>query len=139
MSLGMRNIVRITVVLILDFLGGCSFPNPATTGNWIFKLTPSGSSEVILATANLTQNGNVITGHAALSGNGVGCGVATSMMASGSVQGNNLTLQFTQAQNIVTFTGTANQSFTFLTGTYLETGGSCLPDGGVGSWSATLQ
>jgi len=139
MSLGMRNIVRITVVLILGFLGGCSFPNPALTGTWIFRLTPSGSSEVILATANLTQNGNVITGHAALTGNGVGCGVSTAMMASGTVQSDNLTLQFTQAQNIVTFTGTANETFTFLTGTYVETGGSCLPGGGVGNWSATLQ
>jgi len=134
----MRNIVRITAALILSFLGGCNIHNAALTGTWFFKLTTSGS-DVILATANLTQNGNAITGQALLSGNGVGCGVATAMMVSGTVQGENLTLQFTQEQNIVTFTGTANLTFTFLTGTYFETAGSCLPNGGVGSWSATLQ
>lgn len=138
MSLGMRNIARITVALILSFLGGCNIHNAALTGTWFFRLATSGSN-VILATANLTQNGDVVTGQAALSGNGVGCGVATAMMVSGTVQGDNLALQFTQAQNIVTLTGTANVTFTFLTGTYVQTAGSCLPNGGIGSWSAALQ
>ena len=134
----MRNIVRIIVVLTLGFLGGCNIANAPLTGTWLFNLATSGS-DVILATANLTQHGSDVMGQVTLSGSGVSCGITNAMMATGIIQGSNLALQFTQAQNIITFIGKANVTFTFLTGTYVETAGSCLPNGGIGSWSASLQ
>jgi len=74
-SLGVRNVVRIIVVLTLGFWGGCNIPNTPLTGAWLFNLATSGS-DVILATANLTQHGSNVTGQVTLSGSGVSCGGA---------------------------------------------------------------
>jgi hypothetical protein len=135
----MKNVARITLVLALSFLSGCNpSPNPAMTGTWLFALTSSGSpSEVIQATANLTQLGNTIIGQVTLSGNGASCGTTASM--SGTVKGNNLTLQLVQLQSTIEFTGTANLAFTSASGTYTATAGPCLQDGGGGSWSASPE
>lgn len=134
-----HGIAGVTLVLVLVLLEGCSaVPNAAVTGNWLFKLTTSGS-DVILATVNLTQNGSDVSGQAIMGGSGVSCGATGEMFASGTVKGDTVTLQFTQFPNIVVLSGTANVTFTFLTGTFTETGGSCLPNGGIGSWSAALQ
>jgi hypothetical protein len=36
-------------------------------------------------------------------------------------------------------TGTVNLTFTQATGTYIPMAGSCLQNGGEGSWTATLE
>jgi hypothetical protein len=139
-ALDMQNIIgRITLIAALTFLSGCNpSPNPALTGTWLFTLTSSGSpAEVIQLTANLTQLGNAITGQVTLSGNGAACGTTASM--SGTVKGNNLTLQLVQQESTIEFTGTANQAFTSASGTYTATAGTCLQNGSGGSWSATLE
>ena len=135
----MRNIGRLTLILALTLVSGCNpSPNPAMTGTWLFALTSSGSpAELIQLTANLTQLGNTITGSVTLSGNAAACGTTASM--SGTVKGNNLTLELIQQQSTIEFTGTANLAFTNASGTYTATGGTCLQNGGGGSWSATLE
>lgn len=131
-------ILRITIPLLLALALGCSSSNPEMTGTWMFALTPTGaSSTAIQATANLTQTGSQVGGPASLSGTGISCGTEASF--SGTVKGNTLTLQITQVQSAINLTGTANQAFTSASGTYTASSGSCLLNGGTGSWSATLQ
>jgi hypothetical protein len=135
----MRAAAGISLVIALTFLNSCNpANNPAMTGTWLFALTPTGSASVVLqATANLTQVGNRITGQVSLSGNAATCGSEASM--SGTVKGNSLTLQLSQLQSAIDFTGTANLAFTSASGTYTATAGSCLLNGGTGSWSAALE
>jgi hypothetical protein len=135
----MKNIAGLALVLALGLVTGCNpSPSPAVTGKWLFVLTPSGSpSNVIQATANLTQLGSQIIGQVTLSENAAACGTTANM--SGTVKGNTLTLQLVQLQSTVNFTGTANLAFTSASGTYTATAGPCLQNGGSGSWSAALE
>jgi hypothetical protein len=48
-------------------------------------------------------------------------------------------MQLTELNLTLALTGTTNQAFTSATGNYEVTGGSCMPDGEVGTWSATFQ
>jgi len=135
----MRTASRTILVIALAFLNSCNpANNPALTGTWLFALTPTGSAFVALeATANLTQVGNQITGNVSLSGNPDSCG--NEALISGTVKGNALTLQLTQSQSVIGFMGTANLAFTSASGTYIASAGSCLLNGGTGSWSAALE
>lgn len=134
----MENIVRTISVVVLVPLIGCGSPNPAMTGSWLFTLTPDGSSsDVILGTANLTQNGSQITGPITLTGNGTVCGSTATM--SGTLEGTTLTLQIVQLQSIIQLTGSTNLAFTSASGTFIEmVGGACLQNPGIGTWSALL-
>jgi hypothetical protein len=130
--------LRITLPLLLAFVIGCSSSGPEMSGTWMFTLIPTGAvSPAIQATASLTQTGSQVGGPASLSGTGISCGTEASF--SGTVKGNILTLQLTQLQSAINLTGTANQAFTSALGTYTATAGSCLLNGGTGTWSATLQ
>lgn len=112
--------------------------NPATTGTWLFVLTPTGSNTVALeASANLTQVATQITGQVSLGGNTDSCGNQGSM--SGTMKGSSLAIQLTQPQSAIDFTGTANLAFTSASGTYTAASGSCLLNGETGSWSAALE
>ena len=135
----MKNVARTALVLALGFLVGCSnSSNPAMTGSWFFAFTPLDSSTVVLQfTANLTQEGSQITGQASLTGDAAACGTAGSMQ--GSLMGNTLTLEFNQLQSTINLNGTVNPEFTSASGTYTGASGSCLLNGGIGSWSAVLQ
>ncbi len=105
------------------------------TGTWLFALIPNNdTSAAFQVTANLTQVGTQITGTVSLTGS---CGTSASM--TGSVTGNSLTLQLTQPESTIDFSGTANLAFTSASGTYTAVAGSCLQDGGYGSWSAALE
>ena len=53
--------------------------------------------------------------------------------------GNNLTLQFNQLDSSINLTGTVNPEFTAASGSYTGASGSCLLNGGIGSWAAALQ
>ena len=57
----------------------------------------------------------------------------------GTIMGNSLNLQFNQLDSTINLSGTVNPEFTTATGTYTGAAGSCLLDGGIGSWSAILQ
>jgi len=136
----MKNIVLMVLVATLGFLNGCgsSTSLPTMTGTWVFTLTPQASpSNVIQATAMLTQISDSVFGQVTLTGNGTACG--TTAMMSGIVNGNALALHLTQAQSTLTFTGKASASFTSsASGTYTATTGKCLQNGGTGTWSAFL-
>jgi hypothetical protein len=127
------------LLILVTFLSACgTSSNPAMTGNWLFVFTPTGSStSAIQATANLTQVGTNVTGQVSLSGGAASCGSEASI--SGTVKGNSLTFQLTQLQSTISLTGTANQAFTSALGNYTGASGSCLLNGGIGSWSAALQ
>jgi len=127
------------LLVLVTFLSGCgTSSNPAMTGNWLFVFTPTGSAtSAIQATANLTQVGTDVTGQVSLSGGAASCGSQASI--SGTVKGNSLTFQLTQLQSTINLTGTANQAFTSALGSYTAVSGSCLLNGGTGSWSAALQ
>jgi len=130
---------RLVLLILLTLLGACgTSSNPALTGNWLFVFTPTGSAtSAIQATANLTQVGTNVTGQVSLSGGAVSCGSEASM--SGTVRGNSLSFQLTQIESTINLTGTANQAFTSALGNYTAVSGSCLLNGGTGSWSAALQ
>jgi hypothetical protein len=133
-----QSVSRVAFIVVLALLSGCgTSSNPAMTGTWLFVFTPTGSStSAIQATANLTQVGTNVTGQVSL-GVAASCGTEASM--SGTVKGNSLTLQLTQIQSSINMTGTANQAFTSALGDYTAAAGSCLLNGGTGSWSAALQ
>lgn len=127
-------IVRIALGLTLCFLTSCSTGSSGSlSGSWVFTLATSDS--FIQATANLNESGNQITGQGTVSESSCG----TSGTVSGNVQGEALTIQLTEANLGLALTGTANQAFTSASGTYEVTGGSCLPAGETGSWSAAFQ
>jgi len=135
----MKSLVRTALVVALGFVSGCNpSPNPAMTGTWLFTLTPTDSpTNVVQATATLTQLGNNITGQVTLTGNASSCGNTATM--TGTVQGNVLALQLTQSLSALTFTGQANTAFTSASGTYSATTGPCLQNAGPGNWSAVLD
>jgi len=135
----MRSAALITLMIALGFLNSCNpATNPAMTGTWLFVLTPTGSaSSALQATANLSQVGSQITGQVSLGGNTNSCG-STALM-SGTVKGNSLTLEMSQPESAINLIGTANQAFTSASGNYTATAGSCLLDGGTGSWSAAVE
>ena len=108
------------------------------TGTWLLALIPNDNpTSAFQLTANLTQVGNQITGTVSLTGDAAACGGSASM--SGTLSGNTLTLQLTQTESTIDFTGTANLAFTAASGTYTAAAGSCLQNGGFGSWSAALE
>jgi hypothetical protein len=137
--LDMKITARMALVAALGFLYGCgNSSNPAMTGTWLFALMPSDSASPSLElTANLTQSGTQITGQVSLTGNAASCGSSASI--TGSLSGDTITLQLTQAQSTIDFSGTANPAFTSVSGTYTAAAGSCLQNGGIGSWSAALE
>jgi hypothetical protein len=135
----MKNVVRTALIVALGLLVGCSnSSNPAMSGSWLFAFTPLDSPTVVLQfTANLTQEGSQITGQASLTGDAAACGTAGSMQ--GTIMGDSLNLQFNQLSSTVNLSGTVNPEFTAASGTYTGASGSCLLNGGIGSWSAGLQ
>jgi len=135
----MKNLARTALIVALGFLVGCSnSSNPAMTGSWMFAFTPLDSSAVALQfSANLTQEGSQITGQVSLTGDAASCGTAGSMQ--GTLMGNSLTLEFNQLDSTINLSGTVNPEFTSASGTYTGASGSCLLNGGIGSWAAILQ
>ncbi len=142
----MKTIAAIALIAVLSPLNGCgdATPNtnntasPSMTGSWAFTMTPTDfPTDVIQATAALTQTGNSVDGPVTLGGNYSGCGTAAVM--SGTVTGDALSLQLTQSQSTLTFTGAANAALTSASGTYTATAGECLQSGGTGTWPATKQ
>jgi hypothetical protein len=139
----MKSIVRFSLVLALGFLNGCGSGQsalPSLTGTWVFTLKPSNSaSNVIQATAALTQlNNNILLGQVTLNGSGASCGTRAEM--TGSLSGNNLTLQLTQSPAELILKGTATTALTVnASGAYTASTGQCLQDGGTGTWTAFLS
>jgi len=126
--------VRIALAVTLCSLTSCGTGSSGSlSGSWVFTLATSDS--FIQASANLNESENQITGQGMVSESSCG----TSGTVSGKVQGQALTFQLTEANLGLAFTGTANQAFTSASGTYEVTGGSCLPAGETGTWSAAFQ
>jgi hypothetical protein len=135
----MKDILRIVLVVALGLLNGCGTSlNNTMTGTWTFTLTPAASSaQAIQITADLTQINNSVFGQVMLTGNATSCGNMANM--SGVVNGNALSLQLTQAQSTLSFTGKTNSTLSSSSGTYTATAGQCIQNGGTGTWSAFLQ
>ena len=136
----MKRTFSLVVLLVgVGALVSCgSSSNPAFTGSWLFVMTPTSSSLTpVQASATLTQSGSQITGSATLNQNGTPCG--TSATISGSSLGNNVTLQIVQEESTINFTGTANQAFTSISGTYSAASGPCFPSASEGSLSGSLE
>jgi len=124
------------VVLAAILPAGCgSSSNGAMSGTWAFAL--STTENYILATADLKQSGNQISGSATVTGEPTGCGSTATM--TGTVQGNNLILQFADTGAIITLSGQANTTFTSASGTYEVTSGSCIQNGDMGNWTAQFE
>jgi len=135
----MKNITRIVLVVALGFLNGCgTTTNNTVTGTWTFTLTPtSPPSQAIQITADLTQINNSFFGQVTLTGNATACGTTAQM--SGTVHGNALSLEITQAQTTITLTGKTNSTLSSSSGTFAATSGQCILSGGTGTWSGFLQ
>ena len=125
------------VVLMAILPAGCgsSSSNGAMSGTWAFALATT--QNYILATADLKQSGNQISGSATVTGGPTGCGSTATM--TGTVQGNNLILQLAESGAIITLNGEANTTFTSASGTYEVTSGSCVQNGDMGSWTAQFE
>jgi hypothetical protein len=124
------------VVLVAILPAGCgSSSNGAMSGTWAFALATT--QNYILATANLKQSGNQISGSATVTGEPTGCGSNATM--SGTLQGNNLILQIAIAGAVITLNGVADQTFTTANGTYEVTSGSCVQNGDQGGWTAQFE
>jgi len=130
------NSLILLLLIALFITNGCGAYPGVMSGNWLIALTPSVSLDQILATANLRQSGNQITGTVAFTGAGTSCRAETSV--SGSLQGNTLNLLFIQSQGTANLTGTVNISFTSGSGAYSTGGSSCFEALGPGLWSAVF-
>jgi hypothetical protein len=128
--------------MYFGLLLGCSSAPPLFLGgNWVFTITPSNSpSGAFQATGVLTQLNSSIFGTVTISGNSTSCNAPA--MISGTVNGDQLSVQLTQSKSTLTLTGTVaggppvayNAS-----GKYTATTGDCLPSGGAGTWSGFLS
>lgn len=128
----------ILALVLIPVLNGCGSYPGVMAGTWLFTLTSDASLSQVLATANLSQSGDQITGKVGFSGDGSGvsCNSVTSVL--GTLQGNGLQLQFADSQSVARLTGTINLAFTSGSGTYTVDDGSCLQVAGSGSWSAVF-
>ena len=128
-------IICAVVVLATLLPAGCgSGSNAAMSGTWSFALATT--QNFILATASLKQSGNQVSGPATVTGP-TGCG--SNATVSGTVQGNNLSLQIAESGAVITLTGEANTTFTSASGTYEVISGSCVQNGDTGSWTAQFE
>jgi len=128
----------ILALILVSFLNGCGSYPGVMAGTWLFTLTSDASLSQVLATANLSQSGNEITGTVGFSGNGSGVSCKSVTSISGTLQGIDLQLQFVESQSIANLAGTINLAFTSGSGTYTVDDGSCLQVAGSGSWSAVF-
>jgi hypothetical protein len=129
-------VICAVVVLAALLPAGCgSGSNGAMSGTWAFALATT--QNFILATADLKQSGNQVSGPATVTGEPTGCGSNATM--TGTVQGNNLILQMAAEGAIITLTGTADQTFTSASGTYEVTSGNCVQNGDTGGWTAHFE
>jgi hypothetical protein len=138
----MKNVLRRTFLILLCLLAGCGSTPLFLAGTWVFKISPTNSSSgaAIQLTVPLTQFNSSIFGTATLSGNGTSCG--TVAMMSGTVSGSKLSLQLTQSENTLNLTGTATGGYPLTytaSGKYTATTGSCLQNGGGGTWTGFLE
>jgi hypothetical protein len=128
----------ILALILVSVLNGCGSYPGVMAGTWLFTLTSDASLTQVVATANLNQSGIEITGKVAFSGDGTGisCNSVTSVL--GTLQGNDLQLQFAGSQGIAELRGIINLAFTSGSGTYTVDETSCLQVAGPGSWSAVF-
>ena len=129
-------VICAVVVLAAILPAGCgSSSTGAMSGTWAFALATT--QNYILATADLKQSGNQISGSATVTGAPTGCGSTATM--TGTVQGNNLSLQIADEGAIITLNGQANTTFTAASGTYEVISGSCVQNGDMGNWTAQFE
>ena len=128
----------ILALILVSVLNGCGSYPGVMAGTWLFTLTSGASLSQVLATANLSQSGNEISGNVAFSGNGSGVSCNSVTSISGTLQGNELQLQFIESQSIANLLGTTNLAFTSGSGTYTVDESSCFQVAGSGSWSAVF-
>lgn len=134
-ALLLRSIFKVAVLLIFVFLPACQLlpSSGAMTGPWTFSI--NSVSGTIVATTNLTQNGNQISGQLTLVLNATPCGTVATL--TGSLHGNNLTLEIVQGPSEALLNGTTDQAFISASGTYtVASGGGCFQAGDSGTWSA---
>src|SRR5215469_6107425 len=129
-------IICAVVVLVAILPAGCgSGSNGAMSGTWAFALATT--QNFILATASLKQSGSQFSGPATVTGGPTGCGLNATV--TGSVQGNNLSLQIADEGAFITLTGVADQTFTSASGTYEVISGTCVQNGDAGGWTAHFE
>ena len=106
-------------------------------GTWLFNLLTQASLQELRATVNLSQSGNNISGTANISATGSSC--VQTISGGGTINGNDLHLQFTQSQVSIDLRGEVNSAFTFASGTYALNGVLlCLQSLPSGTWSASF-
>lgn len=128
----------ILAFVLIPVLNGCGSYPGVMAGTWLFTLTSDASLSQVLATANLNQSGNQITGTVRFSGDGSGVSCNSVTSISGTLQGTGLQLEFAESQSIANLVGTINLAYTSGSGTYTVDDGSCLQVAGSGSWSAVF-
>jgi len=138
----MKVAIRLAFLVFFAFQLGCSSSPPLFLGGtWVFTITPSGSSsQAFQATAVLTQLGSSIFGPVTFSGGSSSCSAPATM--SGTVNGDNLSVQLTQLQSTLKLTGSVSGGppVTYsASGKYTATSGGCLQDGSAGTWSGFLS
>jgi hypothetical protein len=136
----MKVAIWTALCLYLGFLSGCSSSPPLfLQGTWEFTIMPSNSSGSIQATAVLTQLGSSVFGPVTFGGNSSSCDTQAQM--SGTVNGDNLSVQLTQSQSTLDLTGTVTGGLPVTysaSGKYTGTTGGCLQNGEAGTWTGFL-
>lgn len=105
------------------------------TGTWNFTANSQTFNLTYVGTATLQQNGNAVSGQTTLSGSPC----ATSASISGTVSGNNLTMQLNENGELVNFNGTIDSGFASASGSFNAAMPFGCTDGDVGTWTATKQ
>jgi len=137
----MKLAIRLALLMSFSLVLGCSNAPPLFLGGtWVFTITPNNSpSAAVQATAVLTQLRNSIFGPVTFVDSSSSCSAG---MMSGTINGDNLSLQLTQSQSTLKLTGAVTGGFPVTysaSGKYSATTGGCLQSSSAGTWSGFLS
>lgn len=119
-------------VAYLFLIIGCGSQPGPMTGNWGMSLITDGTLTQVVAALNLQQSGNTVSGTITSSL----CSDKTNV--SGSVNKTSLALGLVTTNASGSLTGTVNNSFSSISGTYSITGNWCAQTSGPGTWTAVF-
>ena len=119
-------------VAYLFLIIGCGSQPGPMTGNWGLSLVTLGTLNQVVAALNLQQSGNTVSGTITSSL----CSSKTTV--NGGLNGTSLVLALVTPNASGTLTGTVNNSFSSVSGTYSVAGNWCAQSSGPGTWTAVF-
>jgi hypothetical protein len=131
-ALMVRALLCTSLLLMACILQSCGSQPGPMTGTWFLSLISNGSLEQTVASLNLHQSGDT------LSGTITSTLCTSSTNVTGSISNGLLTLQIAQSNITGSLTGSVNNNFTSASGQYEISGDWCAQSSSPGTWSAAF-